>query len=61
MAKLRTLLENLEVTALRGSLEAALDQEITALVYDSRKITKDCLFVCIEGANFDGHSAAALM
>ena len=59
MAKLRTLLENLEVTALRGSLEAALDQEITALVYDSRKITKDCLFVCIEGANFDGHSAAA--
>ena len=38
MAKLRTLLENLEVTALRGSLEAALDQEITALVYDSRKI-----------------------
>ena len=59
MAKLRTLLENLEVTALRGSLETALDQEITALVYDSRKITKDCLFVCIEGANFDGHDAAA--
>ena len=59
MTKLRTLLENLEVTALRGSLETALDQEITALVYDSRKITKDCLFVCIEGANFDGHDAAA--
>ena len=59
MAKLRTLLENLEVTALRGNLEAAREQEITALVYDSRKITKDSLFVCIEGANFDGHSAAA--
>jgi UDP-N-acetylmuramoyl-L-alanyl-D-glutamate--2,6-diaminopimelate ligase len=29
------------------------------VVNDSRKITKDCLFICIKGANFDGHDAAA--
>ncbi len=33
------------------------DREISGVVYDSRKLMKDCLFVCIEGANFDGHSA----
>ena len=26
---------------------------------DSRKIQKGCLFVCIKGAAFDGHTAAA--
>lgn len=34
------------------------DPEITALVNDSRKVEKGCLFVCIKGANFDGHDAA---
>ena len=33
------------------------DVEIGTIVYDSRKIEKDCLFVCVKGANFDGHSA----
>ena len=59
MARLRNLLENLETKAVHGAPEAFLDREISALVYDSRRITKDCLFVCIEGVNFDGHSAAA--
>ena len=58
MAALKTLLENLEVTVQGGG--EIPDREISALVYDSRKITEDCLFVCIEGANFDGHTAAAL-
>lgn len=31
-------------------------QEITALVYDSRKIVPGCMFVCIKGAAFDGHT-----
>ena len=50
MAALKTLLENLDVTVVRGRLEL----DITDVVYDSRKITKGCLFICIEGANFDG-------
>lgn len=36
------------------------DVEYTELVTDSRKITKGCVFICIKGANFDGHSAALL-
>ena len=33
---------------------------ITEVVNDSRKITEGCLFICIKGANFDGHSAVSL-
>ncbi len=32
------------------------DTEITDIVYDSRKAGPGALFVCISGANFDGHS-----
>lgn len=54
MKALKTLLENLEFTCERGSL----DRQVSAVVYDSRKVQEGCLFVCIEGANFDGHSVA---
>ncbi len=36
------------------------DREITAVVSDSRKVEDGCLFVCIKGASFDGHSAARI-
>ena len=52
---IKQLLGKLEYTCVRGSLE----KEITAVVYDSRKIVENCMFICIEGANFDGHSVAA--
>ena len=55
MAILRDLLEEITYSCTKGSI----DTEITELVYDSRKITKGCLFVCIKGANFDGHEFAA--
>ena len=32
---------------------------IDKVVYDSRLIEKDCLFICIKGAKFDGHTKAA--
>lgn len=35
------------------------DREIGRVVYDSRKIEEGCLFICIRGANFDGHDFAA--
>ena len=34
------------------------DREVTQVVYDSRKVETGCLFICIEGANFDGHEFA---
>lgn len=55
MAELRFLLENLEYKVVQGSM----DIQVTEVVYDSRKVTEGCLFLCIEGANFDGHTFAA--
>ena len=52
--KLSSLLERLEYTCLQGNVE----QEIAAVVYDSRKVTPGCLFLCIRGAVVDGHKFA---
>lgn len=53
--KLTDLLYNLSYECIKGSM----DVDVTEVVYDSRKVTEGCLFICIEGANFDGHEFAA--
>ena len=53
--KLSKLLERLEYSFRAGS-EGAGEKDIVSVVYDSRKAEKGSLFVCIEGANSDGHS-----
>ncbi|HHU75156.1 MAG TPA: UDP-N-acetylmuramoyl-L-alanyl-D-glutamate--2,6-diaminopimelate ligase [Clostridiales bacterium] len=45
------LLEHLEYQCYQGEVHVS----ITDLVYDSRKITKGCVFVCIKGSNLDTH------
>lgn len=57
MAKLSYLLEKITYQCVCGSTE----KDISAICYDSRKIVPGALFVCIEGANFDGHSVVAEM
>lgn len=52
--RLDKLLEKLSFEVVQGNLE----KEITGVVYDSRKVTEGCLFLCIVGAKFDGHSCA---
>ena len=32
--------------------------EVSDIVYDSNKVKKNCMFVCLKGANFDGHNFA---
>ena len=49
--KLAELLQGFSYKVVQGEV----DTEITALVYDSRKLQEGCLFICIEGANVDGH------
>jgi murE/murF fusion protein len=39
----------------------AADKVIAGITDDTRRCSKDFIFVCIKGGNFDGHSAAALM
>lgn len=57
--KLADLLKSLEYECIQGSVE----REITEVVNDSRRdsVTPGSLFICIRGANFDGHRYAADM
>ena len=53
--KLQDLLQELPYELLQGRAET----EIKNIITDNRKIEPGSLFVCIAGANFDGHSVAA--
>ncbi len=55
MFECKELLKELSYECIRGSL----DKSISEVVYDSRKISKDCLFICICGYVSDGHTFAA--
>lgn len=55
MKNISLLVEKLDYELLQGSLEG----EISELVYDTRKVTKDSMFVCIVGTAFDSHEKAA--
>ncbi len=52
--QLKKLLENLEYTCVKGSL----DKEVKDVIYDSRQVTLDTLFVCIKGTVRDSHDFA---
>ena len=52
--KLTDLLGEIEYECIQGSVQ----REVTEVVYDSRKISSSYLIMCMEGANFDGHSFA---
>ena len=49
--KLDKILQNIEYTVLAGNT----DMDITDIVYDSRKAKEGTAFVCIPGAQVDGH------
>ncbi len=53
--KLKELLSSIEY-----SCDALPDTDICDIVYDSRKAVPGCLFVCLRGANSDGHKYAAM-
>ena len=55
MKQIIELLQSLDYELLQGTLEG----EISELVYDTRKVTKDAMFVCIVGTAFDSHEKAA--
>lgn len=50
--KIKELINEMEYEILAGSEET----EITTLVYDSRKVEKGSVFVCISGSVRDAHS-----
>ena len=54
MAVLKELLAKIDYECIRGTL----DREVTDIIYDSRKVVPDSMFVCIPGAIVDGHTFA---
>lgn len=56
MKKLADLIQNLDYKLVQGDLD---NREVEGIVYDSRKVFHGCLFVCVKGANFDGHEFAS--
>lgn len=48
---LNKIIENLKTTSIFGNT----DIEISDIIYDSRKVKKDCIFVCLKGVNSNGH------
>lgn len=55
MKEVKQLFERIEYDLIQGEL----DGTVTDIIYDSRKVQKDCLFVCIKGSAADGHQFAA--
>ena len=51
MTKLNDLLGKLDYTCLQGTT----DIDVSAVIYDSRKVVPGSMFICIVGANSDGH------
>jgi UDP-N-acetylmuramoyl-L-alanyl-D-glutamate--2,6-diaminopimelate ligase len=49
--KLEKILKNLTYTLVQGNVK----EEITEIVYDSRKIVEGCAFICIKGSKLDSH------
>ncbi len=55
MKELTKLLEGLDYTVEGSPIEG---REVSKPVFDTRKLTEGCMFICIHGANFDGHDFA---
>ena len=49
--KLREILKDVKII----ELNISLDEEIIDITGDSRRVTKDSAFLCLEGTKFDGH------
>ena len=54
MRAARELLKDLKYEVVSGSI----DINVSELVYNTRKVKKECMFVCIKGATFDSHDVA---
>ncbi len=53
--KLENLLSRLDYKILQGTG----GQDISEVIYDSRKVCEGCLYICIVGAHFDAHDKIA--
>ncbi len=55
MRAARELLKDLKYEVISGSV----DVNVNELIYNTKMVSKECMFVCIKGAVFDSHDMAA--
>ncbi len=55
MTALQKLLDQIDYECVQGTL----DREVSDIIYDSRKVIPECMFICIPGVVADGHEFAA--
>ncbi|MBO4903845.1 MAG: UDP-N-acetylmuramoyl-L-alanyl-D-glutamate--2,6-diaminopimelate ligase [Lachnospiraceae bacterium] len=55
MKSLKEVCKDFDYEVLAGNM----DGEYTEFVTDNRKLSEGCVYVCIKGANFDGHTCVA--
>lgn len=55
--KIKELFQNIDV---QNDINDILEEEVSDIVFDSRKVTKDCIFVCVKGEKVDGHIYAKI-
>ena len=55
MKDLKELCRDFEYEVLKGSMEGTYTEFVT----DNRKLSEGCVYVCIKGANFDGHTCVS--
>lgn len=56
MRAARKLLQDLDYQVVQGNID---NINVNELVYNTAKVKKECMFVCIKGATFDSHTVAA--
>lgn len=54
--RLINLLNNIDFSLVNANEEIIKNIEISDIIYDSRKIKKDCVFVCLVGSTVDSHN-----
>lgn len=54
MFTLKQVLDGFSYECIQGSIET----EIESVIYDSRKVTRNSMFICVKGASADGHQFA---
>ncbi|MBR4949414.1 MAG: UDP-N-acetylmuramoyl-L-alanyl-D-glutamate--2,6-diaminopimelate ligase [Clostridia bacterium] len=55
--KIKELLKNINIL---NNIEEIMEQDVEDIVFDSRKVSDNCVFVCVKGEKSDGHLFAKM-
>lgn len=53
--KLNEIIENVDILNIHRSFGVDSNPEISDIIYDSRKVVSNCIFICLSGSKVDAH------